>query len=156
MNLDYNEIVKDFDVEGLTLRKVTNKFVKENFADEISDLRLIMTMGNGNIDDNEASEPMKAEFGSEPEIKNQTAIMMTDLLMGQEMPTDVWLGFVRNMIKGDFVRTVQDQRGILLVSYDKTEVQTELETFASRITDIPEKEIIQGIKLALKDKIKNK
>ena len=153
MTINYDEIVKDFDTEGLTKTKITASFVRKNFKQEITDLREVMTFGNGNKDDNEKSKPSLKASG-EPEIINQTAIKMSDIFMGQEMPTDIWLGFVRDMIKGDFVRTVQDQRGILLVSYDKTEVKSEAEVFAQNVEDVPEKDIVAGLKKALKDKFK--
>jgi len=146
MKLDYNEIVKEFNIDGLTLRKITNKFVKENFSKELEDLRILM---EHEVDNS------KLEFGNEPEIINQTIIPLTDLLMGHEMPTDIWLNFIRNSINGEFVKSVRDPRGIMLVSYDKTKVKSEAEDFSSQIKNIPEKDLIQGIKLALKEKIKN-
>ena len=157
MHIDYDKIVQDFDTSGLTQKKVTASFIRKNFKDEISDLRKVLTVGNGNAGDNEETEekPLKAEFGSKQEIINQEMLPIQSLFMGQEMTTDIWLGFVRNMIKGEYVRTMQDKRGVFLVSYDKTEVQSEAEFVAQSVGDIPEKTIVAGLKKALKEKIKN-
>ena len=149
MTIDYDKIVKDFNIGKLTKKKITASFIRKNFKEEIADLRLVLSVGNGNLEDNEEFEGVTFSANNEPEVINQTAIEMGNIFMGQEMPTDVWLGFVKGMIKGEFVRTVNDSRGLLLVSYDKTEPVPEAVTVAGKVGDISETEIVSGLKKAL-------
>lgn len=150
MKLDYDEIVKDFNTEGVTLRKVTNKFVSEKFKTDIQMLRLVMTAGDGEVRNNSVKPITTSEF--KEEIINQKVMNISDIFMNHEMPVSVWLGFIQNMIVGEFIRTVSNHQGTFLVSYDKTK---EVDHFISQIEDIPEKDIIEGIKTALKNKIKS-
>lgn len=153
MKLDYDKLVADIDLEGLTLRKVTNKYIKEHF--EVDMLRKVLAIGDGNKDNNE-EELVQASQAFIPEIIDVKQVPLTDLLMSHEMSKTFWLGFIQNMIEGEFVKTVRDQRGqVLIQSYNKTKEPEVAVTAEPEMVDLTEKEVIDGLKLALKERIRN-
>jgi len=151
MTIDYDKIVEDFDISKLTKKKVTVSFIRKNFKEEITDLRLVLSVGNGNLEDNtkKVSPEISYSASSEPEVINQHALPMNAIFMGQEMTTDIWLGFVRGLLKGEFIRTVNHNGQITLVTYDKKLPIPESIKVSKEVGDIPEKEIVSGLKKAL-------
>jgi len=151
MTIDYDKIVKGFNIGKLTKKKITASFIRKNFKEEIADLRMVLTFGNGDMTDNELEETVKVVLAKseKPEVTNQQAIPMQSLFMGQEMTTEIWIGYVQSLLNGEFIRTVNNNGQITLVTYDKTEVQTEPEKVALATGDIPEKEIVSELKKAL-------
>ncbi len=142
--LDFNKMVEEFRVDGITLAKVTDKFIKTNFSVEINDLITVMSQPS-NLD-NTGGEFVEG-------ITNAKEIEVNQLFMGQEMKLSLWLGFVENMLPGEFIRTIKTQTGLKFLVYDKTD---EKEHFVSNIEKLSEKRIVEGLKGALKDKIKAK
>ena len=134
MYIDYNEIVKNFDIEGLTIRKVTNKFINENF--DIKNIKFVVDKSS--VDDSKI----------EIDESSMERIDIGSFLMGHEMKTSVWIGYIQSIISKDYIRTIKDQRGTYLVAYDKTEKNQ------PTLIELPEKKVRDGIKTALKEKIK--
>jgi hypothetical protein len=149
MEINYEELAETVDITDLTVRKITDKFVKDIF--DIDLIKQTATMGDGDTTNDSGSSRKKAEF----EVQEEIVIPVEKIFMGQEMPLSIWLGYVENLFEGrDFVKTQKTRNGIAFIGYNKNVIETEEEqAFNSNSEDI-EKEILEGLKLALKNKVK--
>jgi len=143
VKIDYEQLVEDYDISELTLRKVTNKYIREHF--DIETLKRVKVLGDGDKENN--SE--KSSANEKPKIKNIKKLNSSELLMGHEMPVSIWLGYLERLIEGEFIRAIREGNNIVLVTYDKEKKEEVVE-----FKDLPEQEIIEGLKQALKQKIR--
>lgn len=85
--MDYEKLAESIDITDLTLKKVTKKFILENF---------------------EIPKPEEIETVVE-------VIPIEKILMGQRMTIDLYLGFVQSKLtksSGTHIRTIRGARGI--------------------------------------------
>lgn len=150
MEIDFGKLVENFDISELTLRKTTNKFVREHF--DIETIVNSQVFGDGNVKNNEKNGVLKSEKFI-PEIIEVKRIPLQKIFMGQEMPTSLYLGFLQSRFDREFIKTIQTRQGVFLEMYNKTKPM-KVSTEASPI--LTKDEVISEIRNFLKEKIRNK
>jgi len=147
MEIDYKKLIDTVDITDLTLQKVTDRLIKEIF--DIDLIKSSATLGDGDT----SNDGSKMETRDSFEIQEEIAIPVEKVFMGQEMPLSIWLGYVERLFEDrEFIRTQKTRNGISFIGYNK--VKNEVETSFSIDEDELEKEIINELKKALKEKIK--
>ena len=81
--MEFDKMVEEFDTEGLTKKKITNKFIKENFDVTPREVEKVTIAGQ---------------------------VPVADLFMGQKMPLNVYLAYIIGKLEKEGVTHIETIR----------------------------------------------
>ena len=81
--MDFAKEVESYDTQGLTKKKVTNKYIKDNFDVTAREVEKVTVAGQ---------------------------VPVAEIFMGNKMPINIYLGFVQNQLAKDNVTHIETVR----------------------------------------------